>query len=93
MLMIRPTYKYLVLAPIILVTFAAFGMETAISAKEQRRLERLVKGEKRIIAEREERLLSRKQNIAPPHINYHQAPTLRHIYYETDPLIKKEVAS
>jgi len=89
--MIFPTHRYLALAPIILVTFAVFGMEPAISAKEQKRLERLLKGEKRTILEREERLLSRKKNVAPPQINYHQAPRARHAYYETDPLLKNDV--
>ena len=77
--------------PMILITFSVCGMETAISAREEKRLVRLLKGEKRIIAEQDERLLSRKHNIAPPQVNYHQAPRIRHAYYETDPLLKNNV--
>jgi len=102
-------HVYLTLIPTIIATFSLYGMEKtplwnisqqqtrqeddARLKKEERRIIRLIRGEKRAIAEKKERLLSKKQIAASPQINYHQPARTsgRQAYYETDPLSSKTI--
>jgi len=61
--------------------------------KEEKRAIRSIRGEKRAIAEKEERLLSKKQSAAYSQINYHQPARTsgRQAYDETNSLIKNEI--